>query len=1113
MSLESSTDVTEFSSEENELLAYLLEQEGIAEYQQPEAIPHYEHSGGTVLSYEQQRLWYLEQLNPGSSVYTIAPLIHLKGPLQAEALQRGFQTIIQRHEILRTTFEEREGIPSQVVHAEWQLPFPVTDLRSLPAPEKQQCAEELALKDAQEPFDLSRLPLIRTQLVRLEEEEWSLLLTFHHIIFDGWSFGVFFQELSDCYRAYIKHEEPILETLSIQYADYAIWQREEKQQEVYASQREYWQKQLQGVPAVLDLPKDYSRPLLSNFAGDRLPVHVDALRTGLLRKLAQQEGCSLYMVILAAWFALLHRYSGQEELVVGTPIANRANLAQEKLIGFFINTLALRVFTGDDPSFRDLLRRVRDVTIQAYEHRDLPFEQVVGLAHPSRELNHMPLVQVGFSFQTRKKKQLQLPGVEAEFTYRRTMSATFDVQLDLTEENDELSGLLDYSSELFTQKRIQRMIGHLNTLFSGIISNPQQRLNSLPLLTDAEEQQLLIEWNQTQTAYPQTRCLTQLIEEQVARTPEAVALIFAGQRLTYRELNSRSNQLAHYLQETGVGPDVLVGVCLYRSVEMLVALLAVLKAGGAYVPLDPDYPKERLAFILAETQAPLLLTQQLLVPELPPHQAQVLCLDTDWATIAQESTANLPQKAVALNSAYVIYTSGSTGKPKGVVISQQALVNFLWNMRDQLALTTQDVMLATTSLSFDIAGLELYLPLLTGAQIVIASREMVTDGLQLAAAIEDFACTILQMTPAGWRVLVDSGWQGRQQMQLLCGGEALSLELARVLLTKGRCLINLYGPTETTIWSALYRVEQAESVIPLGQPIANTQLYILNAALQPVAIGVPGELYIGGDGLARGYLNQPGLTAERFIPHPFSITGGERLYKTGDLACYLPDGKIDFLGRLDYQIKLRGFRIEMGEIETLLDSHPAVRQSVVVVHEDSRGQKRLVAYFVPAQEQSPSIEDLRTHLQLRVPAYMIPATFIPLSELPLTFNGKINRKALPAPDQSTGSDTGEAYLRSGLSCAYVPPGNEVERTMVAIWEEYLNISPIGIHDRFDELGGDSLLILQVISRLYNTFLVRLAIRDFLTDPTIARLATIISQRLVQAFDHSALEQLLEALGP
>jgi amino acid adenylation domain-containing protein len=1095
---------TDFSSNESELFSYLLENEGVLGYQPLSATP----DSQIALSFGQQRLWYLEQLNPGSALYNIRFTLRLKGKLHIDALRSSLQAIIRRHEILRTTFEDPEGTPWQVIHAELLLPLPIHDLRGVAVSERQQRAEELIQQDAQTPFDLSALPLLRAHLLQLEDEKWLLLFTFHHIIFDGWSLRIFFKELSHCYQAYLKAEEPTLAPLPMQYADYAIWQRKQEQEGIYASQRAYWQKQLQGVPTLLDLPRDYPRPALSNFIGEKLPVRVDLLQTERLRTLARQEDCSLYMVILAIWLTLLYRYSGQDEMVIGTLIANRTNTETEQLIGFLANTLALRIFVGDDPIFREMLRRVREVALDAYEHQDLPFEQVVSLAHPSRETNHMPLVQVMFAFQNTTRLQVHLPGLESEYERQWTETAKFDLILDLVEDRRGLHGVLEYSTELFARERMQRMVGHLDTLFGIVTGIPQQRLSDLPLLTETEKHQLIMKWNQTQVDYPQGYCLHQLFEAQVERSPQAIALTSGETQMTYRELNQQANQLAHYLQKLGVGPGTLVGLCLERSLAAVVGMLAILKAGGAYVPLDPGYPAERLAFMLQAAQIPVLVTQQRWLQQFQATSPQTICLDTDWTVIAQQPTENPTCAVNAEDLVYLIYTSGSTGQPKGAGVYHRGFVNLLHWFVGEFGLTSQDRGLLITSVSFDLTQKNIFAPLIIGATLHLMPSEYY-DVQVIAQTIREKNITLLNCTPSAFYPFVEdldtSSFEQLQSLRyLFLGGEAISLRRLqnwRESVHFHAEIVNTYGPTECSDVVAFYRLNQreafVESSVPLGKPIANTQLFILDEHLHLLPVGAIGELYIAGSGLGAGYINDPALSATRFPSHPFSARPGERLYKTGDLARYLSDGNIEFLGRQDYQIKLRGFRIEPGEIEARLESHPAVRQSVVIVHEDSRGQKRLVAYFVPAQEQCPSVEDLRAHLQRCLPAYMIPTTFIMLAALPLTLSGKVNYQALPDPLLTGDGETELANVRPESSSAYVSPRNEMEQTIVPIWEEYLGIKAPGVYDRFDELGGDSLMVLQIIARLYNIFLVRLSVRDFMTGPTVANVAATIQKRLEQ----------------
>nr|MBA3356212.1 amino acid adenylation domain-containing protein [Pyrinomonadaceae bacterium] len=757
-------------------------------------------------------------------------------------------------------------------------------------------------------------------------------------------------------------------------------------------------------------------------------------------------------------------------------IANRKGIETEALIGFFLNTLVLRTDLSGDPTFIELLGQVREIALGAYEHQDLPFEKLVEELHPERSLSHTPLFQVLFVLRNTPQPAMKLQGLTLSPLESDIGASKFDLNLFMVEEAEGLKASLEFNTDLFDASTIKRMLGHFQVLLEGIVANPQQRLSALPLLTDPERHQLLVEWNDTSTTYPRQQCIHGLFETQVERTPNAIAVVFEEEQLTYGELNRRANQVAHYLRERSVGPEVRVGILMERSIEMMVALLGILKVGGSYVPLDPMYPQERLAFMLDDAEVPVLLTQRHLLESFPVHCADVVCLDTDWKAIARESEENLVGGATADNLAYVIYTSGSTGKPKGVQISHRAVVNFLNSMCQQPGLTSHDTLLAVTTLSFDIAGLELYLPLCVGARLVVASREVASDGVRLSERLCD--ATVMQATPATWRLLLEAGWQGSERLKILCGGEALSRELANQLLERGAVLWNLYGPTETTIWSAVYKVEFNSGPVPVGRPIANTQVYLLDQHLQPVPIGVPGELYIGGAGLAQGYLRRPELTAERFIANPFSAEAGARLYKTGDLARYLPSGEIECLGRLDHQVKIRGFRIELGEVEAVLAGHKSVRENVVVTREDVPGEKRLVAYVIPKQDEASSVSELRSYLKERLPEYMVPSAFVLLQELPLTPNGKVDRRALPVPDQG----------RPELEKAFVAPRTAVEELVAGVWADVLRREQVGVYDNFFDLGGHSLLATQVISRVRVALQVELSLHSLFEEPTVAGLA-------------------------
>ncbi len=942
-----------FSREKSELFGLLLKKKHI-DLPQSQTIPRRTGADPCQLSFAQQRLWFLDQLESNSPLYNIPAAVRLTGHLNMAALEQSFNEIVRRHEALRTRFAVVDGSPVQVIAPTLNVPLPVIDLSELPEAERAAEAQSLTTAEVERSFDLARGPVFRTSLLRLNDEEHALLITMHHIISDGWSLGVFMRELTALYEAFSQGQPSPFAELPIQYADYAVWQRGWLQGEALEQQLTRWREHLLGAPAVLELPTDRPRPAVQSHRGAIHTLVLSKSLTERIKVLSRQEGATLFMTLLAAFQALLMRYSGQDDIVVGTPIAGRSRTEIEGLIGFFVNTLVLRTDLSGDPTFRELLGRVREVTLGAYEHQDVPFEKLVEELQPERSLSHTPLFQVMFALQNTPGQALELQGLRLNPMTSVSKVAKFDLSLFLVERAEGLRGAVEYCTDLFDEATITRMLGHFQTLLEGVIADPDRQLSELPLLTEAERRQLLVEWNDTVAEYPKDKCLHELFETQVERAPNAVAVMFEDERLTYGELNRRANQVAHHLRKRGVKAEVLVGIMMERSIEMVVGLLGILKAGGAYLPLDPAYPQERLSFMLEDAEVPVLLTQKRLSESLPEHNAEVVYLETDWEAIAGESTENFDGGARAENSAYVIYTSGSTGKPKGVQILHRAVVNFLASMQRQPGLTNQDTLLAITTLSFDIAALELYLPLTVGARLVVVSREVASDGTQLAKRLS--GVTAMQATPATWRLLLEAGWSGSDQLKILCGGEALSRDLANELLERSATLWNLYGPTETTIWSAASEVKSKEGPVFIGQPIANTQIYVLDRYLQLAPVGVTGELYIGGDGLARGYLNRPELTAERFIVHPLRGETGVRLYRTGDVTRRLANGSIEFLGRVDHQVKVRGYRIELGEIEAALSQHPAVEQAVVLAREDKPGDKRLVAYLIQ-NSQYHSSED------------------------------------------------------------------------------------------------------------------------------------------------------------
>jgi len=904
------------------------------------------------ISYAQKGLWFLSRFEPDSPAYNIATALRMSGALKVEVFERSLNEIVRRHEILRTTFAMVEERPVQIVYpAHDSLRVELVDLRHLPGAERAALVGRMATEHAQEPFDLSRWPLIRVKLLRLAEQEHVLLLSMHHIIGDGWSTGVLIHELSAIYKSFSAGQPSPLDELPLQYADYAIWQEEWLSGEVLESQLAYWRRQLEGAPPALELPTDRPRPAVESFRGKHYLFYFSTHLSQMLKALSRDQGTTLFMTLLAAFQTLLYRYTSQTDIVVGSPIANRNRAETEQLIGFFVNTLVMRTRLEGNPTFSELLQSVREMTLGAYAHQDMPFERLVEELQPKRDLSRSPIFQVMFILQNAPTSAPDLDGVALESLDVDNRTAKFDLTLSMQEEAGEhLSGTLEYNADLFDAKTIERMAEHFEVLLETIIAFPHRRIDELPLLTTTELRQMLVAWNETDEVYSEETCVHELFEQQAARTREAIAVEFEGERLTYHELNARSNQLARHLQTLGVGPETLVGICVERSIEMVVGLLGILKTGGGYVPVDPEYPQARRALMLEDARVSVLLTQQHLVPELSAHDLELVCLDSVRETISRLSEENLRSSATADNRAYTIYTSGSTGRPKGVQISHRAVVNFLASMCREPGITAEDVLLSVTTLSFDIAALEIYLPLITGARLVIVSRETATDGRQLAKTIDACGATVMQATPATWRLLLEAQWAGSDRLKILCGGEALSGELAQKLLGQSAAVWNMYGPTETTIWSALKRVEFVDrAIVEIGRPIANTHLFILDARLRPVPVGVPGELYIGGDGLMRGYLNRPGLTAEKLVPHPFSRRAGELIYRTGDRARYLRDGQIEFLGRFDDQLKIRGHRIEAGEIETALEQHPAVASAVVLARADASGDKRLVAYVVTRQ--------------------------------------------------------------------------------------------------------------------------------------------------------------------
>jgi amino acid adenylation domain-containing protein len=1018
--------------------------------------------GPLPLSFAQERLWFLQQLEPGSARYTIPLGLRLAGPLDVAGLERALHDLVARHEALRTTFPAVDGRPAQVISAPEPVRLEVSDLRGLPPAGREPEARRRAREAARRPFDLARGPLLRAQLMRLDGEDHVLLLVLHHIAADGWSLGLLTAELGAAYTAHLRGQPVTLPDAPIQYADFAVWQRRWLSGEALDAQLEYWRRQLAGSPPVLELPADHPRTAEPGDHGGVEEFTISAESAARLTALARAHGSTLFMTLLAAFQTLLSRHTGSSDIVVGTPVAGRTRSETEQVVGLFLNTLVLRTSLSGDPTFAELLSRARETVLAASAHQDVPFERLVAELQPGRDLGRAPLFQVMLSMNNFPQQDLRLPGVAVSRFPIDSGAAKFDLTLSFTETPDGLRGELEYDRDLFEEATIARLPGHLQTLLAQVAAHPEARLSELSMLTEAESR-LLVEWNATAAGLPVAPTLHALVEEQVALAPGAVAVADDHQELTYAQLDVRANQLAHHLRSLGAGSGTLVGVCLERGVDLVVALLGILKAGAAYLPLDPDFPARRLALMLDDCQAPLLLTQSTLLGRLPDGRgAQVLLLDGEAAAIDTHPETPPDVRCDGGDLAYVIHTSGSTGTPKGVMVEHRSVVNLLASMRRQPGIGAGDILLAVTTLSFDIAALELFLPLAGGARVVVAGPGVAADGARLADRIAETGATVVQATPVTWRMLLDAGWQGDPGLRILCGGEALDRALADRLLARGAALWNLYGPTETTIWSALHRVEPGDGPVPIGRPIANTRIHLLDEHRSPVPVGVPGELYIGGAGVARGYLRRPELTAERFLTDPFAPEPGARMYRTGDLARRRPDGTLECLGRIDHQVKIRGHRIECGEVEAALLAHPGVREAVVVARDAGAGERRLVAYLVAAAGRPPTTTELRAHLRRSLPGYMVPDAFVGLDALPHTPNGKLDRAALPAPEG-----------RPDLDAAYAAPRTPTEGVLAALWAELLGIDRVGAHDNFFDLGGHSLLATRLIAAMERRFGVRL----------------------------------------
>jgi amino acid adenylation domain-containing protein len=1097
--------INNLTPEKRELLQKLLALRGV-ELKEPSALSPRERPDAIPLSFAQERLWVLHRLNPNNPAYNMPEAVRFVGPLNTAILEQSLNEIIRRHDVLRTTFKTTDSDSVQIIAPAAEVDVSELDLRTLPDTEREAEAARLTAAEAIRPFDLATGPVLRVRLLRLAPDDQIILFTMHHIASDMWSMGVLVRELMALYNAFAAGGPSPLPELPLQYADYAIWQREWSQQPEFAKQLDYWKRQLAGAPATLDLPTDRPRPAVVGSEGSAQRFALTTELSASLIALARQENCTLFMTLLAAFLTLLHRYTGQTDIVVGTPMAGRNRAELEGLIGFFVNTLVLRTSLGGDPTFRELLASVREVVLGAAAHQDLPFERLVEELQPERDLSRTPLFQVMFALQNVRREALSLQNLKLIPAGAPATIAKFDLTLFTSEIQGAIGGAFEYKTKLFDQTTIERMIGHFKELLTSIVANPDQRLSDLSLLTSAERHDLLVSFNDTATDYPHHLCAHQLFEQEALRNPSAVAVSFNGKRLTYRELNSRANQLARHLRALGVGPEVLVAILMRNSLEMVVAVLGVLKAGGAYVPLDPANPRERLAAVLAEADVSVVLTLERF-RDLVPRENASRTISLDTARFDGLATENLTPTAAPENLAYVIYTSGSTGTPKGAMIPHRGLVNYLSWCTNQYSVADGQGSPVHSPLAFDLTVTSLFAPLLMGGTVELLDEENAVEtlGRSLRAA-RDFS--LVKITPTHLELLRHAFSDGATPATkaFIIGGEALSGEEISFWQqhAPGIRLINEYGPTETVVGCCIYEVGAASNnsgAVPIGQPIANAQLYLLDKQMQPVPAGVTGELYIGGVGLARGYLKRPHATAEKFVPNPFASVPGQRLYRTGDLARFLPDGNLEFLGRVDDQVKIRGFRIELRDVESTLAQHPSVQETVVTVREDVAGDKRLVAYVTLAPDNRPATAELRLYLRDKLPAYMVPSAIVVLDALPVTTNGKIDYEALPAPDNA----------REQLKNSFIAPRNILELKVAEMWEEILNVRPIGMTDNFFDLGGHSLKATRLLSKVRSIFRTQLPLSVVFEATTIEALACALVQHEAKPGQTAKIARVLQRI--
>jgi amino acid adenylation domain-containing protein len=1047
------------------------------------------------LSQAQQRLWFMEQLEPGAQAYKLTRALRLRGPLNARALEEALRETVRRQEMLRTTFATKDDQPVQIINPALEVGIQFID-----SAQTEQEARRVAADESARAFDLATGPLLRVALVRLSDEQHYLILTVHQIIADAESLKVLIEELGSGYEALVTGASPVVSPLRMQYEDFVRWQEEQD----WTEGLNYWKELLKAAPPLLEVATDRARPAMPSYEGRSESLQLQAGLSERIKSLSDEAGVTFAATLLAGWQLLLARYSDSDDIVVGVAQRGRRLHGTEKLIGPMSNTLVLRTGLGGNPTFAELMERVKEAFGAAETHAEVQFEKLVEELHPNRNLSYAPVVQVMFDVAESAPQSQEWGGATFESVQIGSESTNLDLSLELSV-GPELNAKLSYNADLFDAQTIRAMLEHYQKVLEQAVEQSGAHLSELTLLTDKERPHVLDLWSQGAEVAVKWQTLPQMFEEQVERSPHDTALVFEGIALSYEELNQRANQLAHYLKDRGVGADTAVGVLMERSVEMVVALYGILKAGGAYLPLDPEYPVERLSWMLDNARSPVLLTQKHLKDKLPETTAKVLCLDSDWAIVAAASTDNPVNDATINNVAYVIHTSGSTGRPKGVMIPHKGICNRLRWMQDTYRLTKDDAVLQKTPFTFDVSVWEFFWPLLTGAKLVVARPGGHRDTAYLARLIAEQKITTLHFVPSMLEIFLnEEGFTKCDSLKrVICSGEALPFELQQRFFEHSNAeLHNLYGPTEASVDVTSWECTRASErrTVPIGSPIANTQIYVLDRHMNPMPARLPGELHIGGVGLARGYANQPALTAEKFIPDPFSHEPGARLYRTGDQVRYAPDGAIEYLGRIDDQVKVRGYRIELGEIEATLAVHPTVREAVVVAREDTPGDKRLVAYVV-MQEQSAPTHELRAYLREKLPDYMVPAVFVPLEAIPLSANGKVDRRALPRPD----------FSRPDAERAFVAPRGPVEEEVAEMWRDLLRIDRISVFDNFFELGGHSLLLIQIASRIQRVFHVELTLRILFNVPTIAEMATTISESQVAEEDPEEIARMIAEL--